>query len=105
MNFSVCSQHTEPEGEFRDDADSFVHIPQPLPAPNIVNGGAGLNIIPEGDMILQSLFLGELQYLLHPILVQGLVGVLANILQLNGFVVLMEIWNVLISVSFNGRML
>ncbi len=49
MDSSVCSQHSEPEGEFRDDDDGFIHIPQPLPAPNIVNEGAGPNIIPEGD--------------------------------------------------------
>jgi hypothetical protein len=49
VDSSVYSQHSEPEGEFRDDNDGFVHIPQPLPAPNIVNEGAGPNIIPEGD--------------------------------------------------------
>jgi hypothetical protein len=49
MDSSVYSQHSEPEGEFRDDDDGFVHIPQPLPAPNIVNEKAGSNIIPEGD--------------------------------------------------------
>ena len=47
---SVCSQHSEPEGEFRDDYDDgIVHIPRPPPAPNIRNEGAGPNIIPEGD--------------------------------------------------------
>jgi hypothetical protein len=46
MDSSVCTQHSEPEGEFRDDDDGFVHIPHPLPASNIVNEGAGLNIIP-----------------------------------------------------------
>jgi hypothetical protein len=49
VDSSVCSQHSVPEGEFRDDDDGFVHISQPLSAPNIVNEGAGLNIIPEGD--------------------------------------------------------
>ena len=49
MDSSVYCQHSEPQGEFRDDDDNFDHIPQPLPAPNIVNQGAGLNIIPEGD--------------------------------------------------------
>jgi hypothetical protein len=49
VDSSVYSQHSEPEGEFRDDDDGFVQIPQPLPAPNIVNEGAGPNIIPEGD--------------------------------------------------------
>jgi hypothetical protein len=49
VDSSVYSQHSEPEGEFRDDDDGFVHIPQPFPAPNIVNEGAGPNIIPEGD--------------------------------------------------------
>jgi hypothetical protein len=47
---SVCSQHSEPEGEFRDDYDDgIVHIPQPPPAPNTQNEGAVQNIIPEGD--------------------------------------------------------
>jgi hypothetical protein len=55
--------------------------------------------------ILQSMLLRELQYLLHPILVQGLVGMLANILLPNGCVVLMESWNALISVSLNRRKL
>jgi hypothetical protein len=33
---SVCSQHSEPEAEFRDDYDDgIVHIPRPPPAPNI----------------------------------------------------------------------
>ncbi len=45
----VYSQHSEPKGEFRDDDDGVVHIPQPLPAPHIINEGAGPNIIPEGD--------------------------------------------------------
>ncbi len=36
------------------------------------------------------MLLGELQYLLHPISVQGLVGMLASILLLKGFVVLIE---------------
>jgi hypothetical protein len=93
MDSSVCSQHSEPTGEFRDDNDGFVHIPQPLPAPNIIYEGAGPNIIPVGDSLL------------HPILVQGLVSVPTNILLLNGFVVLMESWNLLISVSLNSRML
>ncbi len=48
---SVYSQHSEPEGEFRDDDDynGFVHIPQSPLAPNIVNEGSGPNLIPEGD--------------------------------------------------------
>ena len=47
---SVCSQHSEPEGEFRNDYDDgIVHIPRPPPAPNIQNEEAGPNIIPEGD--------------------------------------------------------
>jgi hypothetical protein len=48
----VCSQNSEPEGDYvddYDDDDSFVHIPNPPPAPNIVNEGAGPNIVPEGD--------------------------------------------------------
>ena len=44
--------------------------------------------------ILRSMLLRELQYLLHPTLVRGLVGELANILLPNGCVVLMESWNV-----------
>jgi hypothetical protein len=55
--------------------------------------------------ILRSMLLRELQYLLHPILVQGLVSMLANILLPNGCVVLMESWNTLISVSLNSRKL
>jgi hypothetical protein len=48
---SVYSQHSEPEGEFRDNDNygGFVHIPQPPLAPNIVNEGAGPNLVPEGD--------------------------------------------------------
>jgi hypothetical protein len=55
--------------------------------------------------ILWSTLLRELQYLLHPILVQGLVGMLANILLPNGCVVLTENWNGLVSVSLNSRKL
>ncbi len=53
---SVYSQHSEPEGEFRDDDDydGFVHIPQPPLAPNIINEGAGPNHIPEGDESIQA---------------------------------------------------
>jgi hypothetical protein len=53
---SVYSQHSEPEGEFRDDNDydGFVHIPQPPLAPNIVNEGAGSNLVPEGDESIQA---------------------------------------------------
>jgi hypothetical protein len=52
---SVCSQHSEPKGEFRDDYDDgIVHIPQPPPAPKIRNEGAGLNIIPEGDPLIHA---------------------------------------------------
>jgi hypothetical protein len=43
--------------------------------------------------ILQSMLMRELQYLLHPILVQRLVGVLADILLPNGCVVMTESWN------------
>ncbi len=48
---SVYSQHSEPEGEFwdDDDYDGFVHIPDPPPAPNIAQEGAGPTIVPEGD--------------------------------------------------------
>jgi hypothetical protein len=55
--------------------------------------------------ILLSMLLRELQNLLHPILVQELIGVLVNILLKNGCVVLTESWNVLISVSLNSRKL
>jgi hypothetical protein len=55
--------------------------------------------------ILWYMLLRELQYLLHPILVQGLVGVLANILLPNGCMVLTESCNALISVSLNSRKL
>ncbi len=53
---SVYSQHSEPEGEFRDDDnyDGFVHIPRPPLAPNIVNEGAGPNLVPEGDESIQA---------------------------------------------------
>ncbi len=54
MDSSVYSQHSEPKGEFRDDDDGFVHVPQPLPAPNIVNEGAGPNIIPKGDDLFNA---------------------------------------------------
>jgi hypothetical protein len=48
---SVYSQHSEPEGEFRDDDDydGFVHIPHTPLALNIKNEGAGLNLVSEGD--------------------------------------------------------
>jgi hypothetical protein len=55
--------------------------------------------------ILRSMLLRELQFLLHPILVQGLVSVLTNILLPNGCMVLMESWNTLISVNSNSRKL
>ncbi len=53
---SDYSQHSELEGEFRDDDnyDGFVHIPQPPLAPNIVNGRAGPNLVPEGDESIQA---------------------------------------------------
>jgi hypothetical protein len=53
---SVYSQHSEPEGEFRDDDNynGFVHIPHTPLAPNIKNGGAGLNLVPEGDKSIQA---------------------------------------------------
>jgi len=54
---SVCSQNSEPEGEFvddYDDDDGFLHIPNPRPAPNIINEGAGPNIVPEGDDSVQA---------------------------------------------------
>ncbi len=54
---SVYSQHSEPEGEFRDDDDyeGFVYIPQPPLAPNIVIEGVGPNLVPEGDKSIQAL--------------------------------------------------
>jgi hypothetical protein len=53
---SVYSQHSEPEGEFRDDDDydGFVHIPEPPFAPNIVVEGAGPNLISEVDESIQA---------------------------------------------------
>ncbi len=53
---SVYSQHSDPEGEFRDneDYDGFVHIPQPPLAPNIVNERAGPNLVPERDESIQA---------------------------------------------------
>ena len=52
---SVCSQHSEPKGEFRDDSDDgIVHIPRSPPALNIQNEGAGPNIIPEGDPLVHA---------------------------------------------------
>jgi hypothetical protein len=52
---SVYSIHSEPEGEFRDDFDDdgVVHIPKPPPAPNI-HEGAGPNVVPEGDDLVQA---------------------------------------------------
>jgi hypothetical protein len=89
MDSSVFSQHSEPKGEFRDDDDGFVHIPQPLPAPNIVNEGAGPNIILERDDPVNA----SEEAAIPPALNIGTrrnVGLLANILLQNGFVVLME---------------
>jgi hypothetical protein len=54
---SVCSQNSEPEGDYvddYDDDDGFVHILNLPPAPNIVNEGAGPNIVPEGDDSIQA---------------------------------------------------
>jgi hypothetical protein len=54
---SVCSQNSEPEGEYVDDDyddDDFVCIRHQPPAPNIGNEGAGPNIIPEGDDSVQA---------------------------------------------------
>jgi hypothetical protein len=53
---SVYNQHSEPEGEFRDDDgyDGFVHIPHTPLAPNIKNEGAGPNLVPEGDKSIQA---------------------------------------------------
>jgi hypothetical protein len=52
-----------------------------------------------------SRLLRELQYLLHPILVGGLAVMHVSILLLHGFVVLMESWSVLISLSLSGKRL
>jgi hypothetical protein len=103
MDSSVCSQHSELKGELRDNDDGFVHIPQPLPAPNIVNEGANPNIILEVDSQVNAP--GRAAIPPAKISEQGLVGILANILLLNGFVVLMESCNILISASLNSRML
>jgi hypothetical protein len=54
---------------------------------------------------LRCRLLRELQYLLHPILVEGLAVVHLSILLLHGFVLLMESWNVLISVSLSSKRL
>jgi hypothetical protein len=45
---SVYSQHSEPEGEFRDDDDydGFVRIPELPLAPNIENEGAEPDLVP-----------------------------------------------------------
>jgi hypothetical protein len=51
---SVYSQHSEPEGEFRDDDNDVVHIPYPPPSPDIENEGAGPNIVPAGDDSVQA---------------------------------------------------
>ena len=53
---SVYSQHSEPEGEFRNDDDyyGFVYIPHTLLAPIIKNEGAGPNLVPEGDKSIQA---------------------------------------------------
>ncbi len=53
---SVYSQHSGPEGEFRNDdnCDGFVHIPYTPLAPNIKNEGAGPNLVPEGDKSIQA---------------------------------------------------
>jgi hypothetical protein len=56
VDSSAGGQHSELEGVFRDDYDDdgFVHIPQLPPAPNIVNEGAGPNIVPQGDTLVQA---------------------------------------------------
>jgi hypothetical protein len=53
---SVYSQHSEPEGEFRDDDDydGFAHIPHTPLALNIKNEGAGPNLVPEEDESIQA---------------------------------------------------
>jgi hypothetical protein len=53
---SVYSQHSEPEGEFRDDDDydGFVHIPHTPLARNIENEEAGPNLVPEGEESIQA---------------------------------------------------
>ncbi len=92
VDSSVYSQHSEPKGEFRDDDDGFIHIPQPLPAPNIANDGAGPNIIPEGDDLVNAPEGAAIPP--SPNIGRGIIdGVLANILLPNGLVVLMERWN------------
>ncbi len=55
-----------------------------------------LRLIYEMRELAQISFVREIlqSYLLHPMLVQGLAGVLANIILPNGCVVLTESWNV-----------
>jgi hypothetical protein len=96
---STYSQHSEPDGEFRDDDDydSFVHICEPPLAPNIVNEGAGPNLVPEGTS--PSRLMRELLYPLPQILDDGLVIRLSSILLLGGFEEQMEEWSMSIYVS------
>ncbi len=53
---SVYSQHSDSEGEFRNDDnyDGFVHIPHTSLAPNIKNEGAGPYLVTEGDESIQA---------------------------------------------------
>ena len=99
---SVYSQHSEPEGEFRDDDnyDGFVHIPQPPLAPNIVNEGAGPNLVPEGDKSIQAPEGAAVPPSLN--IDNRLVIRLASILLLGGFEEQMEEWSVSISVSLGA---
>ncbi len=105
VDSSVYSQHSEPKGEFRDDDDGFLHIPQPLPAPNIVNEGAGPNIICEGDDPVNA----PERSAIPPAPNIGTRKNRGHACQYppakNGFVVLIERWNAKISVSLNSRKL
>jgi hypothetical protein len=87
---SVCSQNSELEGDYvddYDDDDGFVHIPNPPPAPNIVNEGAGLKTLFLREMILSRL-LREYQYLLRPTFAELMVK-LGKISRVDGSVGLM----------------
>ncbi len=99
---SVYSQHSEPEGEFRDvdNYDGFVHIPQPPLTLNIVNEGAEPNLIPERDESIQAPEGAAVP--LPQILDNGLVIRLASILLLSGFKEQMEEWSVSFSVSLGA---
>ncbi len=53
---SVYNQHSEPEGDFRNDDnyDGVVYIPHAPLAPNVKIEGARQNLVPEGDKSIQA---------------------------------------------------